>query len=433
MSKRPLPPLHRQVGRVYRRLLIQTLANTLFMSLGVALLLATGWFLLQPLMLAEPAAWLRWMVAGSLVGLAALVGLYLGFRKAPSRLVAALSLDREFGLKERVTTSLMLPAVQASTPVGQALLADTTERVKDLDVRSRFPFRLAWTSALVPIGALALAIVAVFYQPSLNRPRVEDATVDLTQPLPNAADVEKKMKDLVKKPSEKPNPERLKPEDLQKLEAELEKIANRPRENKEQVRERVKEMTALEEAMKSREKEMAEKGRTLKEQLQRLDRMSASKDGDGPAKDMEKALSEGKLDKAREEIEKISKRLQNQELTAKEQEQLRKQLENVQKKLERVAQQRDKEEQLKKANLDPQTLKRELDQLKKDKEKLADLQNLADQLGQVQRALKEGDAKNAGESLSQAANQMKNMEGDEQDLQDLRDQLARLTDAKDSC
>jgi DNA repair ATPase RecN len=78
-------------------------------------------------------------------------------------------------------------------------------------------------------------------------------------------------------------------------------------------------------------------------------------------------------------------------------------------------------------------LKRELDQLKKENQKLGGLQDLANKLGQVQKSLKEGDMEGAEKGLGQAADKLKGMEGNEEDLQDLRDQLARLQDAKDSC
>src|SRR5262249_44614410 len=130
-----------------------------------AILLSAGWFLLQPYVVEAPPDWLRWTVAAGLVAVATVVGVVLGLVRGPSRLMAALSLDSAFGLKERVTTSLTLAPEQETTPAGQALLADVNQRIHDLDVGSRFPIRLTWTAALVPACAAFLALVAVFYQP----------------------------------------------------------------------------------------------------------------------------------------------------------------------------------------------------------------------------------------------------------------------------
>ena len=66
-------------------------------------------------------------------------------------------------------------------------------------------------------------------------------------------------------------------------------------------------------------------------------------------------------------------------------------------------------------------------------DKLKALQDLAQQLGQCQKSLKEGDSQSTDESLAAAADKLKQMDGDEQNLEDMREQLARLQDAKDSC
>jgi hypothetical protein len=381
--------------------------------------------------MASPPTSLRWVIAGSLFGVGTFAAMVVAFFRAPSRLAAALSLDSEFGLKERVTTSLTLAPEQQGTAVGQALLADVNQRVDGLDVGARFPVRMTWNAAVLPICVALLAVVALFYQPSQSK-ATANIPDDRTQPPPNASEISQKMRELQKKVPERKEVVKEKSEELKQLESELEKIANRPHETKEQIRERVKEMTALEDTMKGREKEMAEKARALQQQLSRLDKMG-NKDGEGPAKDLEKALSEGKLDKAKEELERLSKRLQANQMTKQEKELLKKQLKDLQNKLERLAKQKDKEEALRQANLDPETLKRELNQLKKDSEKMKGLQDLANQLAKCEKSLKEGDMDQAAQSLDKAGAMAKQMQMDEEDLQDLRDQLTRLTDAKDSC
>jgi hypothetical protein len=290
---------------------------------------------------------------------------------------------------------------------------------------------MSWSAALVPVCAAVLAMVALFYEPTRGS-ATSKPTNDLTKPPPNLAEIEQKMKDL-KRTREKPAAEKLKSEELEKLEAELEKIANKPRKTKEDIKERVKEMTALEDQMKGLEREMAEKAKSLQNSLKQLDKNAGKDSEEGPAKDLQKALAEGKLDKAKEELERIAKRLKNNEMTAKEKEQLRKQLEKMQEKMERLAQQKDKQEQLQKANLDPETLQRETQELQKQKEKLKDLQDLAHEMGKCKDALKQGDMQSAMESMSKAGDKMKEMQGREDDLADLQEQLKNLQDAKGKC
>lgn len=430
MAKAKKPVLQRQVGRAHRRMALQTTLNCLCWSWVAALVLASVWFLVQPLVIEAPKPWLRWAIAGSCLGVATLAGLVIAYLRAPSQLQAALSLDSAFGLKERVTTSLTLAPEQVQTSAGQALLQDVNQRVTDLDIGSGFPIRLSWQAALVPAGGILLALVAVFYEPTKSQAisKLDDAQ----QPPRNAKQIEQKMEALKKKVVDKDKEVAQKSEEIEKLEAELDKIANKPRDTKEQVRERIKEMTALEDVIKQKEKELAEKSSTLKQQLSRLDKAS-QKNQEGPAKELEKALQQGKMDKAREEVERLAKQIQNNTMTEKEKEDLKKQLDNLQEKLENIAQQKEKEQQLRQANLDPETLQRELDKLKKDGEKMKGLQDLAKQLGDAKKKLDAKDLNAAADDLSQAAESLKKMEASDKDLEDLRDQLARLTDAKDGC
>lgn len=430
MSAPVASPLFQQLRRVSRRLFVQTVVNALVWSWSAALVLSAGWFLVQPFVIPEAAPWLRWAVAGSCFGVGTLLATGMAVWLAPSRLAAALSLDERFGLKERVTTSLTLTPELAATPAGQALLSDVNQRLHHLDVGARFPVRLNWSAALVPVGAALLAAVAVFYEPPKSQANITRKD-DETQKVANAAEIDKKMKELRKREATPLSKQRS--EEIEKLEAELAKIANRPRDTQEQLRERVKEMTALEDQMKEREKQMAEKMQSLRQQLKQMDKMAGMAAKDGPAKDLEKALADGKMDDAKQEIEKLIKKVQNNQLTDKEKQQLQKQLEDLQQKLERVAQQKEREQQLKQANLDPETLKREMKLLDEEKKRLQDLQDLANKLGQCQQKMKEGDLDGAMQDLQGAAQQMKDLTLDEQDLQDLRDQLSRLQDAKDSC
>jgi uncharacterized coiled-coil DUF342 family protein len=437
MARPQPPPLQRQLRRVRRRLFWQTLLACLFWCWAGALALSAGWFLAQSFLIPSPPGWLRLAVAGSVLGSATLLGIFLGVLRTPGRLDAALLLDERFGLKERVTTSLTLEPQHQHTPAAQALLADANQRVSQLDVGTRFPVRVSWLATVAPVVAALLAVGAFYYQPP---PTQAKASVEAkrSEPPANAAEIEKKLDSLKKKPAEQRREGRPPSEDLQRIEAELDQIARRPRETKEQLRERIKEMTALEDSLKQREKEATERMQSIRNQLQQMDRW-ANQDGnhDGPAKDLQKALAEGKLDEAKKELQKLAKKIKENQLTAKEKEQLKKQLQDLQKKLERAAQQKDKQDQLKKLHqegkLDADTLKRELEQLKQDSQQLKDLQKLANQLGQAQQAMQNGNDKEAGSSLDDAAEQMKELDLQEQDLQDLREQLQRLQDAKDSC
>jgi hypothetical protein len=433
MKRSAPPPLQEQLRRVRRRLSAQGLLDRLIIWCSAGVVLTTMWFLFQPVLFHSPPSWLRWAVSGGILILMMMVASVMSALKAPNGLAAALALDEEFGLRERVTTSVTLTPGQTSSPAGEALVADANDHIRNLDVGTRFPIRIGRKAAILPALAFVLALVAVFYEPARDNRLAAGLDKDGGQSPLNASQIDQKMASLKRKTEPGPRMPKEKSEELKQLEAELERIASKPRETKNQLRERIKEMTALEETMKNRERELADRMRSLKQQLQRLDQASRKESGEGPAKDLQKALAEGRLDKASEEIERLTKRVQENKLSAKEKEQLRRQLEDLQNKLERLAKQTDKEDRLRQANLDPETLKRELEQLKKEEQKLKGLQELAKQMGQCQKCLNNGDMEGAAKGLANAGDQLKKMDLDEENLSDLRDQLQRLEDAKECC
>jgi uncharacterized coiled-coil DUF342 family protein len=442
MGKSNLSPLHRQIAHVSRRLFLQTLLACVLWCWACSLAAIAGWFLLQPHVFPDLTPAWRLGVAGGLLGMATLVAVVFAFLRAPSRVAAALLLDERFALKERVTTSLTLTPYQSDSPAAAALLEDVNQRIEKLDVGSRFPLRVSWITTLCPVIAAGLAIAAFSYHPTPTQAKTEPTAEEIAKSPPaNQAEIDQKMHDMIKKRTENPQVSKEMSEELKQIEARLEEIANRPRNTQEQLRDRIKEMTALEDLLKDREKEMAEKNRALKEQLKQLDNLSAKEASkEGPAKDLQKALSQGKLGQAKEEIEKLAEKLKKNELTAKEKEQLAKQLKDIEDNLKRLAQQKDKEEQLKKmiqeakANKrDAEALERELDQLQKEKKNLKDLENLANAMGQCRKAVQGGDGKDAADRMKGAADNLKDMDLADKDLEDVRDSLQRLQDAKDSC
>lgn len=437
-----LSPLHRQIARVSRRLFIQTLLACLLWCWAGSLAVIAAWFLLQPHLFSALSPEWRLGIAGGVLGIGTVLALGLAVLRAPSRVAAALLLDERFALKERVTTSLTLAPHLSASPAATALLEDVNQRIEKLDVGSRFPVKVSWLTTLCPVIAAGLAVAAFTYHPSPTQAKSETTADEIAKSPPaNQAEIEQKMHDMLKKKTEKPQVSKEMSEELKQIEMRLEEIANRPRNTQEQLRERIKEMTALEDLLKDREKEMADKNRSLKEKLKQLDNLAAKEASkDGPAKDLQKALAQGKLAQAKEEIEKLAEKMKKNELTAKEKEQLAKQLKDIEDNLKRLAQQKDKEEQLKKmiqeakANKrDAEALERELDQVQKEKKNLKNMEDLANAIGQARKAVQGNDGNDAAERMKGAADNLKDMDLADKDLEDIRDSLQRLQDAKDSC
>ncbi len=160
--------LEKPVARVFRRLRYQRFLTVLIWSLALTLLIVAGVIAGEKLLnrsLPGPA-WLPFAAAG-LTGLvfAAAISLATG----PSRMDAAIALDRVFHLNERVSSALSLPADLRESPAGLALIADATRKVSDLDVGAEFGLRLprrAWV-VLIPATTAVLLLFAPALIPKL--------------------------------------------------------------------------------------------------------------------------------------------------------------------------------------------------------------------------------------------------------------------------
>jgi hypothetical protein len=428
--------VQRQVARVSRRLFFRTFLDALVWCWVGALVVSAGWLLAQPYAVASPPWWLGWSVTAAALAVGTLLALLVAVLRSPSRLDAALLLDEKFALRERVTTSLMLDPATSATPAGQALLEDAGERVGKLDVGERFPVGLSWKAVLVPACVALLVAIAFFWQPDVGTPKVN--ADDGNQAIANAPEIKDKLEKIVKKPTEAKKDEEPRPKSKaeEQIDAELEKLLNKPPTNKEQLKQLAQDVAQVEEEARKREKELQDKSAALKEQLKNLDRFSRKDGKNDKTKDLAKDLAEGKFDKAKEEVEKLEKKLKDKELNKEDKEELAKQINDLKDELEKLSRQQEDKDKLqelfKKGEIDKETLERELEELNRKAEDLKDLKDLADQLQQAQQKLQEGDDDGAAEDLQKAAEKMKEMNGDKKELEDLKQKLDDLKDLKKS-
>jgi hypothetical protein len=464
--------LDQQISRVRRRLFLQKLLTYLVWSLVAALAAAAVWFLLQPLLIVDAAPWLRWTVLGAAVGVAALGSFGLAMLKAPSAVTAALSLDERFQLRERVTTSLTLEPALINSPAGQALLADVNRKLDPVRVGDRFPVKVPWTAWLVPAGAAAIALLAVFYNPVLN---TVNASVDQKEALnPEAkSEIEKKLEKL-KKHEPKPNEPRPKSEELAKIEAELDKFAKKAPENKDEANELINKMTEMEDKIKKAQQDLHDKDEARREAMKQIDRIMKKQPKNGPANELKKALEKNDLKKAEDELDKLSQQLQaedkaeklkkkledpnlskeerdktekeldkvkDQQLTKEQKEQLQDQIGEMKEKLERLSRKQEEKEQelkdmAKKGEIDPEQLKKELENLDKSKmsdKELQDLQKLAEKLGECQQCMKDGKNGEAGKKLEELADELDQLDQEADGTgKALKKKLQELQEAKKS-
>jgi hypothetical protein len=379
-------------------------------------------------LVAVPGAWWWSLAAGG--ALATVVAAAIALATGPDRVEAAVAIDRRFGLNERLSTALTLPADLRETPAGRALVADAIRHVDDLDIGSQFGLRrprLAW----VPVVPLLVA-AALAYLPEDLLPRAAAATKlkEAAKTLEKES-VKKALASVSKKLEEKKKQlDKVEAAETGKLMAELQqavdKLAKAPPAEKEKA---LVEMNKLADALKERQKQLGD-SEQISRQLQQLEELGQT----GPADEFAKDLAKGDFARAAEQVKKLREKLAKGELSEKEKEQLQKQLGEMQKRLQEMANMDQRKQQLKdalaKGQISQENFDQQMAKLQQQAEDMQKLGQLAQQLAQAQEKMSQGEMQKAAEALGLGQEQLEQMAQAVQELETLDSALADLQDAK---
>jgi hypothetical protein len=423
--------VERQVRRVRRRLFLRSVLHGLVLCWAAALVLLTLLFLIAPFALPGASSAVRWGIVGGVLGLGTVAGVVYGWTRTPSLVTSALALDAQFGLRERVTTLLTLTPEMASSPAGQALLADVAPRVQKLYVRTGFPLLPSWRATVLPLAAMALAVAAFFFEPWLSSFQFNSpSAIAAAEKKVDAKEVQQQLDNLRQAANENKKTDIERSKEMKELLEEWDKLVNKPVDtnNSEQVRERLAEMRTLEQKMKERAhdlKAQAQNQDLLKKLLERL-----AEDGrklkEGPAKDFEDALVKGDFRKAKEALDKLTKQLQDNKMSAQQRKELAEQFKQLQEKIQRVMEKDEKLKQLKKDLAEGKITK---EQFQREMEKTKELQELSNLLGECKECLGNNDPDHAAAALAKMAKQFEQEELSAQELNEILENMRALAEA----
>lgn len=433
--------IQKQVSRAHRRLVFDQFLHILPWSLFTTLLVAAValavpkiWFI--PITRSE-AGWQLWIQSwiGGSVAVGVLIAAIWTYCVRRGALDAAIEIDRRFGLKERVSSTLSLSRQELETEAGSALVSDATRRVTSIDVTEKFKVSPTWSLVLPLLPSAALVALTLFIANAAPPKAIiaaEEASAQAKKQVKKSAEeLQKKLEEQRKKAAEKGLDEAN--ELLNRFQIGLEKLTNKEGADKQQV------LVKLNDLSKDAEKRRDELGGVdkLRKQFDQL--KNADK---GPADKIADALKEGDFKKAIDAAKKLADQLKKGELNDEEKKQLEKQLENLQKKMEEMA---DKHEQAKK-DLEEQIRQREkagdeqgaaklqqqLDKLKQQDKQMAKVQQMADKLGKCQQCMKNGDAKDAANQMAQLQNDLSELQKESDELESLEEMMNQIAEAKNS-
>jgi len=426
--------IQRQVNRVARLLWTRTILNVLAWTLiiafsicFVALLVPKIWFLPY-----QFEAWsLRWLAGCGIA--AATATMIIALLNRPSQMQSAIELDQRFGLRERISSALLMEPAERESAIGAALVQDAQAKAERIDVRDQFPVRF---SPQAPWVLLPLtACIALFWVPDAELPAIAKLPGSASERLNNIKNQTKPILAQIKKQRESLEEKGLQDaaDEFKKIEKKLEEL------QKSETLDSKKLLSDFNEIKKEvdRRKEALGGSDNLKKAMENLKQLDK-----GPADKMASALKDGDFDKASKELEKMLDQMKSDKLSEEQKQQLAKQLEQMQKAIEKSAEQQKQAMEDTKKELDNATksgdaqaaskLQKKLDQMQASAKKGQVGETIKKQMAKAQEAMEKGDSQGAKEALEELQAELEEMAEDQESLQEMEDLAQELQAAKKS-
>lgn len=423
-----------QVQAARRRMILgrfgQSFAIALFSALVVVILaLAAPAFWAIDV---DPQTWrMTWIFGG--VAVAFVAALAHAILTAPSQTQVAAEVDRRFGLRERLSSSLGMQPSERESDFGLALAADAEKRAEQIEVADKFglsPSRVGWMPlALVPV----LAIVVLLVDPvdrSVTQDELSASEISEIKQVKAAASDLKKRLQQQKRKAESQGLKEAK-ELFEKLESDLDKITQQKNLSRKQA------MIAMNDLKKQLEQRRDQIGSPDK-MRQAMSQMKGLESG--PADKMAKSIQKGDFGKAKEMVKELADKIRNGDLTEKEKQQLKKQIDQMKKQLqdavkkheEKKQELQDKIDQARKEGRGAEAAKmqQQLNEMQQQDSQMQKMQQMADAMGQAGNAMQQGNGQQAADALQNMADQLGDMEQEMSELQDLESAMNQLSQSK---
>ena len=423
-----------QVRSARRRLILGTFGRALCMTMFAALIVAT-------IAVAIPAIWVldidfnTW--AYSWIGGAAVAALLsatvFALVSAPTATEVAAEVDRRFGLRERISSSMTLDQRDQESDFGLALMADAEKRAAQLEVADRFslrPSRLSWLPiSLVPV----LAIVLLLVEPAARESNASSTSKVDSAEIKQVKKVAEQLKKRLQQKRRNADADGLKEakELFEKIEADLDKITSGKKMDRKDA------MIAMNDMKKKLEERRGQLGTAdeMKKLMAQMKGLEA-----GPAEKVAKAMENGKFGEAQKMVNELAKKMRDGKLSEQQKQQLKKQVEQMKQQLQKAVQQQkqkmqDLQRQIEQARRegrgqDAAKMQQQLNQMQQQGAQMQQMQQMAEAMNQAQKAMQQGDGAKAADALQQLSDQLGQMGKEMSELEDLQSAMDQLSQSK---
>ena len=426
--------LNKQVKRARHRLLMQQFLSIALWSLA-AFLAVAGIGIVIPKIWpigVDGNVWESSWIAGSLT-VGVIVALVTTYVQRKNSLNAAIEIDRRFGLKERVSSSLALDESARDSEAGRALVDDAVRRVQQVDVKEEFkisPGKWAWFRVGMAVVVFGLTFLS---DATKESGATAEASTVASRKRVNTSSEELKKK--LEQQRKKALTQGLKDAgDLfKKLEKGMDGLTNR--EDVDRKKAMVK-LNDLANDIKKRQEKLGSRDE-IRKQLNQLKDLKQ-----GPAERMAKALSNGDMKTAIDELKKLEDQMRKGELSKASQEQLQKQIEQMQSAMQKMANaheqnKRELEEQIQKQlaqgnRKEAGELQRKLDKMKQQDQPMQKMAEMAQKMAECSSCMKEGDSQQAAGKMAEMASALQQMQQEMEEMEMLEETLDQISQAKSS-
>ena len=420
--------LKRQVRTAQRRLGVQRFVGVLGWYCFIGLLTALVLIALDKFWPIGIEPWI-WPAGGLAAGIAAAIFWSIARGRGP--VDAAIEIDRRFGLKERVSSTLAMSDEQRNSAVGEAVIRDAVRRVERVDVPDRFPISPGKQLLLPLLPAIGVALVWWLVGSAVvENPAGADTTAIKKQISQSSDSLKRKLIEQRKRAKE----EGLKDAQMlfQKLQEETENLAATSEGDRKKA---LVKLNDLHQQMERRRRQLGG-AEGIEKQLKQLKNL-----GRGPAEKFLQAMAKGDLKNAVKELDKLKSKISKGELTPEDRKKLADQLDQLRKKLQQMVEnQKQKQEDLQNRiqqarnagqKKEADRLQQQLDQMQQQMPQMSKLQEMAGKLGQCSQCLGGNQLQDAGDLLDQLQDDLGDLQEQLQEMQMLDDAMDQLCQARD--
>jgi len=404
--------IERKVAAARRRLILARFGRTACITLFAALIVATIAIAVPAIVFVDVdyQSWVYGWVGGSTLT-AVFAAAAVALLTAPTSAEVAAEVDRRFGLRERLSSSLTLPDSERETEFGAALLSD-------------------WLPlAVVPV----LTVVLLLVDPATETVASSTKQTDPAE-VKQVQTVAKQLKKQIQQQRRKAESDGLKEatELYEKMAAKLDEIMKR-----EQL-DRKEAMIAMNDLKKQLEQRRDELGSSqeMRKALAQMKGINA-----GPAEKIAKSIEKGDFNQAKDLVNDLAKKIRDGKLSEAEKQQLKKQIDQMKAALKKSAQQHEQKkrelqqkiEQARKEGRgnDAAKLQQEMNKLQQKDGQLQKMAEMAQAMGQAAQAMQEGNSGAAADALDQMSEGLGEMADELSELEDLQATLGDLAQSKE--